>query len=188
MLFRSAGRSVRRHLGGRAGAWPEGLQGTVLTVHVVRWSDAVEVPWRNGGGLTRELVVRGGAPFDWRLSAASIAVDGPFSEFPGVDRILMLLGGDGVRLWFSDDGSSETVERPGDFVEFAGERPAEATLLGGSTVDLNLMWRRDRFRASVQTDVGAPAVDVVIVHVRTGTCVVETEVGESIRQIGRAHV
>ncbi|MFZ9627905.1 MAG: HutD family protein [Ilumatobacteraceae bacterium] len=136
------------------------------------------MPWRNGGGLTRELVVVGTEPFDWRLSAATIAADGPFSEFVGIDRILMLLRGDGVRLRFSDDASSETLDRPGAFVAFGGERPVEAALLGGSTTDLNLMWRRDRYRACVQPCLDAPSTDVVVVHVRDGSCTVESGGGD----------
>ena len=34
----------------------------------------------------------------WRVSVAEIARDGPFSSFPGVDRMLVLLSGHGVRL------------------------------------------------------------------------------------------
>ena len=157
-------------MGRRPGARSANVQGAVLTVHVVRWSDAPEVPWRNGGGLTRELVVVGGAEFDWRLSAATISVDGPFSEFAAIDRVLMLLQGDGVRLRFRDDGTEVTLDRPGAVVEFGGERPVDAVLLGSRTVDLNLMCRRDRYRATVQTRLDAPGADVVVVHVRTGSC------------------
>jgi environmental stress-induced protein Ves len=59
-------------------------------------------PWKNGGGQTRELVCQpAGASlqdFDWRISVATIAASGPFSSYPGVDRSITLLAGDGVLL------------------------------------------------------------------------------------------
>ena len=60
------------------------------------------VPWKNGGGSTRELACwppgAGMDNFAWRVSVATIARPGPFSAFPGVDRQIMLLEGDGVQL------------------------------------------------------------------------------------------
>ena len=50
--------------------------------------DAVPpAPWRNGGGVTRELL-RWPADDGWRLriSVADIHTDGPFSVFAGVQR------------------------------------------------------------------------------------------------------
>ncbi|MFM2183342.1 MAG: hypothetical protein RJB61_1636 [Actinomycetota bacterium] len=127
------------------------------------------MPWRNGGGVTRQLHVEGGDPFDWRLSAATIAHDGPFSSFPDIDRILVLLQGDGVRLRFDDDGSHVVLDRPGAACAFAGERAVDAELLGGPTVDLNLMWRRDRYSAAVQHDPADASADLTVVHVVAGT-------------------
>ncbi len=52
-------------------------------------------PWKNGGGVTREIVCQppgaGLAAFDWRVSIATIASDGPFSLFAGIDRVITLL-------------------------------------------------------------------------------------------------
>lgn len=155
-------------MGRRAGARPARLQGAVLTLHVIRWADAPEVPWRNGGGLTRELHVAGSDPFDWRLSAATISGDGPFSSFPGIDRILVLLQGDGVCLRFGDDRTSTVLDRVGAACAFSGERPVDAALLGGPTVDLNLMWRRDRYSAVLQHGT-ASAADITVVHVAAGS-------------------
>lgn len=130
------------------------------------------MPWRNGGGVTRQLHVEGGDPFDWRLSAATIAHDGPFSSFPDIDRILVLLQGDGVRLRFDDDGSHVVLDRPGASCAFAGERAVDAELIGGHTVDLNLMWRRDRYSAVVQHDPADAIGDITVVHVVAGTATV----------------
>lgn len=150
-------------------------------LHVVRWADAVDVPWRNGGGVTRELIVQGDDPFDWRLSAATIDRDGPFSEFAGIDRILVLLRGDGIDLELG--GRSVTLTAPGQGVVFSGEVPVAARLLGGSTVDLNLMWRRDRWRASywsgdlcaVLPCASADATTLTVLYVVEGEAVTTTD-------------
>ena len=47
---------------------------------ILRESNYVTVPWKNGGGLTREIlkVPADADAFDWRLSLATIAAPGPF--------------------------------------------------------------------------------------------------------------
>lgn len=111
------------------------------------------LPWRNGGGQTREVAAepqgaRAGDPFAWRLSVATVAADGPFSAFPGVDRSLWLLSGAGLRL---DVGGHEvTLDRVGMRFDFPGEAQVGARLLGGPTQDLNLMCARGRVRACAE--------------------------------------
>lgn len=109
--------------------------------------------WRNGFGWTREILrwpctVRPEAAddWDWRLSIAEIERDGPFSTFDGIDRELVLLYGNGVRLRF-DDGEVREVEPPHGRVRFPGERAVSGELIDGTTHDFNLMWRRDRIDA-----------------------------------------
>ena len=57
---------------------------------LVRLDEVNPQPWRNGGGMTRELLAWPEAE-RWRarVSVADIAEDGPFSPFPGVDRTLV---------------------------------------------------------------------------------------------------
>ena len=59
------------------------------------------MPWKNGGGSTDEIATypRGAGldAFDWRVSIAHVASDGPFSRFPGVERTITLLEGAGMR-------------------------------------------------------------------------------------------
>lgn len=106
--------------------------------------------WRNGFGWTREILrwPEGGDDWDWRLSIAEIEQDGPFSAFPGVERELVLLHGNGVRLRF-DDGEVSEVLPPHGRVRFAGERTARGELIDGLTHDFNLMWHRDRIDAEL---------------------------------------
>jgi environmental stress-induced protein Ves len=106
--------------------------------------DADSVPpqhWKNGGGLTRELLRwPAAAPdSDWRLrlSVAEIARDGPFSPFPGVRRWFVVLAGAGVVLSLP---GGERVLRPGDSpLCFDGAAAPGCRLLAGPTSDLNLM-------------------------------------------------
>ena len=66
---------------------------------LIQYASLRPTPWKNGGGVTTELAMSppgaGLDNFDWRVSLASIAEDGPFSQFPGVDRTLVMVAGDG---------------------------------------------------------------------------------------------
>lgn len=104
-------------------------------------------PWKNGGGSTTELAI---APpgasldkFDWRISLATIASDGPFSLFGGVDRSLALVDGPGVYLEIDEQGRFALNEDE-PLIEFAGESHVIATLVGAPSTDFNVMTRRDR--------------------------------------------
>jgi len=109
--------------------------------------------WRNGGGSTREIVSwpGEGAPgsFGWRASIATIDCHGDFSAFPGVDRIITLLDGQGVIL-HGADGGSHALTQPGRPYAFAGEEQIHATLVGGPSLDFNIMTRRDAYAAEVR--------------------------------------
>lgn len=106
--------------------------------------------WRNGLGWTREILRLPSDGEDWalRLSIAEIESDAAFSSFPGVDRELVLLHGNGVRLRF-DDGRVDEVLPPHGRVRFAGEQALHGELVDGTTHDFNLMWRRDTLAAQV---------------------------------------
>lgn len=122
--------------------------------------------WRNGHGWTREVLrmPEGADDWDWRLSIAEIEHDGPFSSFPGIERILVLLHGNGVRLRF-DDGEVPEVVPPHGRMRFAGERALTGELIDGPTHDLNLMWRRDRIEAELWH---RPLVGLMVLFVEPG--------------------
>ena len=100
-------------------------------------------PWKNGGGITRQIACfpphAGLDEFDWRLSTAQVAADGPFSRFPGIDRRLMILAGAGLDLDFAHGTERLT---PGRHIDFAGEAPVSARLIDGPVTDFNIMVRR----------------------------------------------
>jgi environmental stress-induced protein Ves len=118
-------------------------------MNVVR-CDAVEPqPWKNGGGLTRELLAWPSWD-DWalRLSVADIRADGPFSAFAGVDRWFAVLEGAGVMLALPEGRRCvETGDAP---LHFRGEVAPHCELLDGMTRDLNLMLKRDAGRGAMQ--------------------------------------
>ncbi len=99
--------------------------------------------WRNGLGWTREILrVPDTDAWQVRLSIAEIEQDAAFSSFPGVERELVLLRGEGLRLRFAD-GAVHTLLPPHDRLRFAGEVQVGGELVDGLTHDFNLMWRRD---------------------------------------------
>lgn len=111
------------------------------------------IPWKNGGGTTRNLAVAPeGAGFDdilWRISIAEVRESGPFSRFPGVDRIIVLLEGDGMMLR-GVDGSVFSLTAPFAPHAFPGEASIDARLVNGPTADFNVMVRRGQARGSVE--------------------------------------
>lgn len=113
-------------------------------------ADFKSMPWRNGRGTTTELAREDAADGTmlWRLSSADVIEDGPFSAFPGVDRILVLTEGEGFDLDFGAHGRVSPVE-PLTPVPFSGDWPAMAVNVRGASRDLNLMVARDRAAASV---------------------------------------
>ncbi|HEY0295760.1 MAG TPA: HutD family protein [Bordetella sp.] len=110
-------------------------------------------PWKNGGGVTREIACYpAGAGMDdflWRLSIATVAASGPFSAFPGIDRIITLLDGPGVRLTSDDGALDHTLARPLEPFAFAGETAIHGAVLGAASSDFNVMARRAKLRAQL---------------------------------------
>lgn len=112
------------------------------------------MPWKNGLGITIELAVspaRGSSTlggFDWRLSIASVTTPGPFSSFPGVDRVLVVLQGEGMCLDHGPAGGRVEL-RPLVPHTFSGDWSTVSELPWGPIKDFNVMTRRDRVSSRV---------------------------------------
>ena len=126
-------------------------------VTLLRGADLVASPWKNGGGVTREIAAEstgasaGLDAFAWRVSVADVAQAGPFSRFEGVDRTLVLLEGAGMLLDESGPAAQTlALRQPLDVARFAGETPIEARLVDGPTRDFNLMLRRGVARGTLE--------------------------------------
>jgi environmental stress-induced protein Ves len=103
------------------------------------------MPWKNGSGETTEIAVcpEGAslADFDWRISMATVASDGPFSVFPGIDRTLSILDGAGMSL-FIEGREPLVLTAESQPLAFPADAPTNATLVEGTITDLNVMTRR----------------------------------------------
>jgi uncharacterized protein len=113
------------------------------------------MPWKNGSGETREIaVVPPDASFealDWRISLATVASDGPFSVFAGVERTLCLIRGAGLHLKVGNEPPDLlTVES--EPRRFRGDVPTYASLVNGPVVDINVMTRKGRAEHRVRRE------------------------------------
>lgn len=119
-----------------------------MAVRIIRNDDLVRVPWKNGGGTTAEVAAfpegSGFETFGWRISMADVASDGPFSVFPGIDRTLIVVEGDGIEL--DVEGIAYPLDRNAPKLSFSGDDITTGRLLSGPIRDLNVMTRRGRFR------------------------------------------
>lgn len=119
---------------------------------MIRSADLVASPWKNGGGVTREIgAFPPGAALDafaWRVSVADVGAAGPFSRFDGIDRTLVLLSGAGMTL-AEAGGARHVLDTPLARADFVGETAIDATLHDGATRDFNLMTRRSAARGAL---------------------------------------
>jgi environmental stress-induced protein Ves len=109
--------------------------------NVVRLADIPATPWRNGGGVTRELAMWPDAgDWAWRMSVADVDKSGPFSKFEGIERWFAVLEGAGVQLDVA--GVPHRVTAADAPLFFDGAAATGCELIGGKTRDFNLMVRR----------------------------------------------
>jgi len=146
-----------------------------VSIQVLR-ADTREVrPWKNGGGLTCEIAASpehaGLSDFDWRVSMAVVEAAGPFSVFPGVDRLMLILEG---RLELEIAGAERLfIDETAPAAEFPGDAVVTALAPAAPVTDINVMVRRGRFTASVERrriEGGAAVVcqDMTLVVTRAG--------------------
>ena len=126
-----------------------------MVLTILKAENHRRMPWKNGGGITVEIAIHPQAAsvedFDWRLSMATVASDGPFSVFPGIDRTLSVLEGDGIVL--DIEGQATPLTRESAPLAFAADARVSARLIGSLITDLNVMTRRGRFRHSVSRQI-----------------------------------
>lgn len=119
--------------------------------------DYKRMPWKNGGGETVEIAIfpadASVETFEWRISMATVANDGPFSIFRGIDRTLSILQGNGMALAIEND-NPVLLTKASPPLPFPADVRVHATLPDGAIVDLNVMTRRDTWRHRVHRHVG----------------------------------
>ncbi len=119
---------------------------------LLRAADYKTMPWKNGMGSTTEIAISPADAtldaFDWRVSMARVASDGPFSSFAAIDRTLLVLEGNGIDLSVA---ARAPVRVDRDTIHsFPGDQPTAARLVAGPITDLNVMTRRDVLSHHVQ--------------------------------------
>jgi environmental stress-induced protein Ves len=149
-------------------------------MRVLRSADHAFSPWKNGGGTTAEIAI---APpgatldsFDWRISMARVASDGPFSSFPGIDRTLTIIDGAALRL--SVDGRTVELTTRSNPYSFPGEVAVHATRTAGDVIDLNVMSRRAHFahrvsRIAANGTLAPPVASILCLFCADGSLEVE---------------
>ncbi|AOJ32033.1 HutD family protein [Burkholderia metallica] len=149
---------------------------------LIRAADLVASPWKNGGGVTREIgAYPPGAALDafaWRVSVADVGMPGPFSRFDGIDRTIVLLSGAGMTL-AEAGGAKHVLDAPLARADFAGETAIDATLHDGATRDFNLMTRRSAARGTLDVwragTHRVERVDTVLLFCATGAVGVDID-------------
>ena len=126
-------------------------------MEIIRYAELKAIPWRNGGGVTRELARHPRTPpaqgslqtaarddaWDWRVSIAEVSKAGAFSTFAGMDRVLTVL--DGELLLLSVDGAEHPLEKYRPF-RFSGDAESAGALPTGDIRDLNVITRNGSFK------------------------------------------
>jgi uncharacterized protein len=106
--------------------------------NIVSLDEVLPQPWRNGGGITRELLAWPAvAGWRLRLSVADVQAAGPFSHFDGLERWFAVLEGEGVVLRIGHD--EHALTRGDAPFRFDGGLNVECFPRGGTTRDFNLM-------------------------------------------------
>ncbi len=111
-----------------------------MTIQHLTASDYKTMPWSNGRGVTLEMIRCENKQSEllWRLSIATVTEDGPFSMFPGIERNLTVLSGQGFELVEEESGIILHAEllKP---LAFAGDTPLYAKKVRGPCQDFNVM-------------------------------------------------
>ncbi|MDD5336433.1 MAG: HutD family protein [Rhodoferax sp.] len=129
--------------------------------NIVQLAEVAPSHWRNGGGVTRELLAwPDSADWVWRMSVAEVAASGPFSRFDGVRRWFAVLCGAGVRLTI--DGHLHELTRRSEPLCFDGASAVDCQLLEGATQDFNLMLRGNRASAQMERVSGQLKLDTSV--------------------------
>ncbi|TCK30910.1 hypothetical protein EV667_1014 [Ancylobacter aquaticus] len=165
-------------------------------LRVIGPSDYRRVPWKNGGGVTQDvLLLPEGAShedFDVRISLAPIVEEGPFSSFPGIDRHITRLSTTPLALAFANGTRALARLEP---LYFDSVLQPHSLLPEGPAWVINVMTRRGRWHAQVMPATGgngpllaAPEGGLVMLHAVTGTWQVGDAVGSVLVRPGETMV
>ncbi|TDT79466.1 MULTISPECIES: HutD/Ves family protein [Micrococcaceae] len=114
-------------------------------MQIIRFAGLKAEPWRNGGGVTREIARQGSSDggWDWRVSIADVTKAGDFSAFPGMERVLTVI--EGELLLLTVDGAEQPLEKYRPF-RFDGGAATTGSLPTGDIRDLNVITRAAAYK------------------------------------------
>jgi environmental stress-induced protein Ves len=142
--------------------------------------------WKNGLGVTREVAIdppetaMSEAAFRWRLSIADVAQSGPFSTFPGVDRTIMVIKGNGMVLSVAGR-PPQRIDRCFAPYEFPGDAATECELIDGPIQDFNLMVNRALLSARTEVRKLSQGEDIPLIG---GFCILYLLAGDAQLRLG----
>jgi hypothetical protein len=119
---------------------------------LIRPAEHRVMPWKNGLGTTTEIAIEppgadiAGGRFLWRLSIAQVDRSCAFSAFPGYERTIMVISGEGMELAVGGRAAI-CLDRLYQPLVFSGDDAADCRLIGGPIRDFNLMVDRARLKA-----------------------------------------
>lgn len=128
------------------------------------------VPWRNGGGVS-QLIWAGSddtVPAGIAINRTPISAAGPFSSYPGITRLLVVVSG---RLELGIDGVRHRLSPSGSVV-FSGAADVTATPSPDGADVFNLLmndrWALHEPRALASGQQAHIAAEIGVVHVTAG--------------------
>ncbi len=146
------------------------------------------MPWANGLGSTLEIATDAHShhaqsdSWTWRLSVADVPTRADFSKFPGVDRWIACLHGDGMRIERSSVWT--TLPNSGDALSFAGEEIVTGDPIGPNVQDVNWFLRRNCWQGGMrvhrETESTIVEGEIVVIHG------VSASTGSTIRSQGQS--
>ena len=108
-------------------------------------------PWKNGGGISEELLVfPKEQDFTWRISVASIVKSGPFSQYEGYMRAIIPLEGV-IALKHEHDPLTEHKLGPLESYRFQGAWNTSCVLKTRSARDFNFIYKPQLVSAQIAT-------------------------------------
>lgn len=117
-------------------------------MEIIRFADLKPEPWRNGGGVTRQIAGHAGTSgqdggWDWRVSLAEVSKAGGFSQFPAMERVLTVV--EGELLLLTVDGAEHPLEKYRPF-RFPGGAATTCALPTGDVRNLNVITRQGKYK------------------------------------------
>lgn len=117
-------------------------------------SNFLTLLWRNRQGKTSQMVIyppeadSSEGHFLFRITKAPVANNASWSLFPGYNRHVLVLEGQGIRLDHGPHGTAELTRYSKPHL-FAGEWETQPTLAQGPIVDFNVMVAHGRAETAI---------------------------------------